>query len=47
MEETVSRYVGKVKAKLSLCSSITEHHAMKAYCGDEAQLHALFGLGTI
>jgi hypothetical protein len=31
---------GKVKLKLSLCSFLTEHHAMKVYWGVKVQLHA-------
>jgi hypothetical protein len=36
----------RVKVKLSLCSFLTEHHAIKAYWGMDVYLYAFFDLGT-
>jgi hypothetical protein len=32
--------------KVVQCFSLTENHAMKAYCGVEVWLHGFFDLGT-
>jgi len=37
---SVKRGKVKVKITLSVCFFLTEHHALKAYCGVEVQLHA-------
>jgi hypothetical protein len=37
--------IGQIKVKFSLCFFVTEHHAMKAYCGNGGISPRILDLG--